>query len=322
MPKCYAENNHVFVSVKGTAGLCCSNANPGFKTIKEFKESEFFNEWKTNMENGWHPTCKSCQKKEEFGQDSKRTYFEQCKYYVEYSEDNSCNLSCIMCNEKYSSTWEKKKGIKFNHQTFDKDEIEWDKIDLFKYMGGEPFMTKGLLSILEKIPDEATVWLSTNLTFFPKKKILDQLKRFATVQLSCSVDGLNGTFEYIRNGANWEECKKNLIKFRDSEIIDRIYLVMTVQALNIHEVSKVAEFAKEHDIKFQRNFLFDPYEYSIEALPLHYRELIKDEMNEMYLNVPFIPERFKLLKKAIEYNKNILGSDISKIPQIDTLICM
>jgi len=321
MPKCFAENNHVFVSVKGTTGLCCGIHRPRFNTIKEFKQSDFYNEWKETMKDGWHPACQSCQKKEEVGLNSKRSYYEKCKYFVEYSADNTCNLSCVMCDENFSSTWERKKGIKSKNKEFeDTDKIEWEKIDLFKYMGGEPFMTPNLLDILKKIPDEATINLSTNLTFFPKEKILNELKRFATVKLSCSIDGIDDVFEYIRNGAKWKECKENLLKFKESDIFDTLTIVMTLQALNVHDVANVIHFAKENDIQYTINFLFTPVGYTVEALPLNYRELIKDEYNEKFLNAPFIPERFEKLKEAIEYNKNVLGSDINKIPEIRELI--
>ena len=91
---------------KGEIALCCKSLHP-FSMDTDISE---INEVKTALDNGiYHKHCNYCWKLEHNGQKSWRQTGNEmpddAKKNVEIYLDNTCDLACVYCTPKYSSSW-------------------------------------------------------------------------------------------------------------------------------------------------------------------------------------------------------------------------
>jgi len=116
--------------------------------------------------------------------------------------------------------------------------------------GGEFFYSKHCLKILDaiieaKIPN---VEFITNGTICDDKHIAI-LKEFKNLSIRFSIDGTGDYYEFIRHPANWDEVKKNVLKFKTQLPNAHLETVIVVQPLNIFNILDWAKFANELEIE-------------------------------------------------------------------------
>ena len=120
--------------------------------------------------------------------------------------------------------------------------------------GGEPMMVKGLNKFLEKLDPSVEVRFNTNGTLF-NPQVFDELKRFDTVNMNFSIDGIGKVNDYIRWGSDWDTIEYNLNKFR--EVAD-VSLGPTVQIMNVLDHDTYIEYAQANDLEIFDNLLMTP----------------------------------------------------------------
>lgn len=158
--------------------------------------------------------------------------------WLEIYFSNLCNLSCIYCNEHYSSTWEKE-NLKFgdiftgerikkqyNNQENVKKIFDWlDKNGEHLYnliiLGGEPFtqpQTDQLLDFLTtKTYPDLTLTLFSNLSIkndwvvkkFQKMQSLKDNGNIKEIHVIGSIDCWGKHAEYVRHGLNLDLFEQN-----------------------------------------------------------------------------------------------------------------
>jgi MoaA/NifB/PqqE/SkfB family radical SAM enzyme len=182
----------------------------------------------------WHPGCSWCKRLEETTGASGRTvrrtsvetlaaidsnpdFFKLEHLVVNWS--NLCNLTCVYCNEQTSTAWQSVKKIPINHvknehaDLIELAQTQGHNIQGLSLGGGEPLLQKGLdvfLSYLDS--SKVSVMVTTNLSMeITTNPIYQILKTWPTVEWQVSFDNANKEkFEYVRDGANWEQLVKNL----------------------------------------------------------------------------------------------------------------
>jgi organic radical activating enzyme len=182
----------------------------------------------------WHPGCSWCKRLEETTGSSGRTvrgaseetlaaidndinFFKLEHLVVNWS--NLCNLTCVYCNDQTSTAWQSIKKIPIKHVKNEHDDlIELAKTQGYNIQGlslggGEPLLQKGLdvfLSYLDS--SKVRVMVTTNLSMeITTNPIYQILKTWPNVEWQVSFDNANKEkFEYVRDGANWEQFVKNL----------------------------------------------------------------------------------------------------------------
>lgn len=147
-----------------------------------------------------------------------------------------CNLQCISCGYVYSSShitlhekmWNKKIEFKPDQQFEENtgkeilDTIKRKECRNIYWAGGEPMMSNvhwGVVELIEKLSHDPEysdylktigVHYNTNLTrLFWKGKHIPTMLEFQQPSIQASIDGTHETFEYCRDGANWESVSKN-----------------------------------------------------------------------------------------------------------------
>lgn len=300
MPNCNALKNHLCVSVDGHFKPCCryissEKFSVNDYTFEEYRNTEFYKTLVSNMKKGWDKGCGECKLEEEvLGKESMRHRFNRSFNsenieFVELSVSNQCNISCRMCNEKFSSKWAEIKQVEVPKQNFSKliEKINWKHVKIVKYLGGEPFITKEFKMLLDFLPDDVTLHVNTNCTLFPNKYI-ERLKKFKHVMIALSIDGVGKVDEYIRQGTDWNKKVEVIDQWLEfsKETNSKVFIHTVVQAHNIHDIKNIKQFAKSKNLEnsWSPAIINYPDEYRLEALDEDYVNQIKDEDNAVFLN--------------------------------------
>jgi len=205
---------------------------------------------------------------------------------VEVFLSNLCNLGCVYCTGKLSSTinTENKKfdvlpniseetkkiltPVKSQYSSLLKSFWEWfpegfPKLKRFHVLGGEPFLQKEFDTILDYIEEypnpDCILNIVTNLSY-PREKLEYFVRRFKNliskkkikrIDISCSIDCWGEEQEYVRYGIDLEQWKNNfeyLVKNRFLYLsVNQTISVLTIKTMPIL-LQKLTEWKKERAI--------------------------------------------------------------------------
>lgn len=230
--------------------------------IKNSKIEDIFNhpdrlQLQDDMKNyRWNPGCSSCENSERTKGHSIRkntfstTVHKQSIQYLEYNGSNVCNLTCVMCNPFFSSSWvdfnKKYYLIRSSPELFSDSTIKGPKINFVKeyfktidltnlktlmLKGGEPFLNKENNILLKHLDDlgilkNITINLNTNGTVL-NDEMLDLLAKADKLYVTISKDGPNELNRWIR----WSESNPSLST--DSNIKSNIEKILTLPNIKI-----------------------------------------------------------------------------------------
>ena len=150
---------------------------------------------------------------------------------------STCNLKCITCWGKQSSSIAQELGEPINSVSADPanntiDFIIKNQTTLKEiYMsGGEPTLIKHNLNLLRQLRKDLdfTIRINTNMTFMDNNPVIEELKKFPKVLFTISADALTDRFNYIRRGADWNYFMHNLEKLKKLHFNWRVNTVFFV----------------------------------------------------------------------------------------------
>lgn len=184
---------------------------------------------------------------------------------------NTCNLACVYCNPKLSSTIQaenRKFGgsilpeLNFEYVDNRYRELvpkfwEWFRINSIKLrrlqvLGGEPFLQKDVINLIDYFDENSCPDLEFNLVTnlsLPTKviePILHRLKNLITqkklkrVDIQVSVDCWSDAQEYIRHGLDLETFESNMKIMLDMKSF-RVGLLSTFTSLSIPTMPELAK---------------------------------------------------------------------------------
>lgn len=208
--------------------------------------------------------------------------------YWDLRPSNICNLECVMCDTKNSSsissrvdTWKKTFTItKEQGKVLGKVYGQRQEDSYFKYMksnidnvqeilfaGGEPFLMPEVLHLLEWLTENnysKNIELSilTNGTAF-RSKWMNMLKSFKKLNLSISLDGVEEIVEYARYPNKWSSLERNVVKFNElnKESNCNVHLNPCIHIMNFIGLHKLFSFAKQHDIDISPTLVYNAQDY-------------------------------------------------------------
>lgn len=167
-------------------------------------------------------------------------------YYLELQLDYVCNGGCIMCGPQYSSYWQQemiKHSIPITpiQQTDHIDKIlnliNIQKLRKILFLGGEPFLATTDQKILPLIsyPENVDLQYTTNGSIYPTQDRINLWKKFKSVVINFSIDGVGNRFEYVRYPLKWNIVQQNILKMRN-ELSENIHFKFnhTVNILNLY----------------------------------------------------------------------------------------
>jgi MoaA/NifB/PqqE/SkfB family radical SAM enzyme len=229
---CAAPWSVVSINPDGNAKVCPVSANQvKFVNLDELKTNPLFTEIRQSViADTQHNNCSACWEREKDLDNewiSRRSIYQSGDFYNDVSNDstfqleyldlrwsNTCNLNCVYCGPYFSSKWaellQQKKSLRVL------PELSIDQLKNLKVAhlaGGEPLLIKenyNLLSNLAEVNPDVYIEVTTNLTMINNNKIYELLKQFKNVTIVVSFESTGKKFEYIRNGAIWEDFLNNL----------------------------------------------------------------------------------------------------------------
>ena len=281
--KCLHPFTSLNINPVGNISPCC--AYPvGFDNITNIENLiEFFNNDTNFVEirdienNGkWkEPECNMCKAGEVAGIITRKTFIEQSfskhKPVIEPNGDirfldiafsNTCNLTCVMCDSKFSSAWHKPisgfnkswitpiKPVGLEYNDVDKILDILDTVDIIEIKGGEPLYDKRFIYFLEKIYNRnisAEIHLITNFTVI-NDKYCEYLNSIKNLHLSISIDGIDKTYEWMR-GCKFQVIEDNLLTFLPKLNANNISINFTSTVYNIGNIKKFCDWIDNISIK-------------------------------------------------------------------------
>lgn len=331
---CYAPWTNIHINTKGDFKTCCA----GDQIIGNLKttpiqnilaDKKFFSIKESIYNNQTHQNCSVCVMAEKHSSSSERnwyTSFAQNKPIVldnitnSYLQNldirwsNTCNLSCVYCNEFASSQWANLKTQPLERQDYKNtiDEIlkfinlNQSSLKNISLLGGEPLLQKENESLLDVISDSVEVYVITNLSVpLENNKIFNKLIEKKTVVWDISFETLEERFEYVRHGSSWNLMLKNIqllkeaTKNKSGQSVHVTSQYSIYNALNISDI--YLSFQKYNLPSMRWNELLDPQILSVTNLPQKFINQAIKELEiciENQYNSPFLKQMHTSLNKV------------------------
>lgn len=211
--------------------------------------------------------------------DTDPTAVEVTPRIVEVYLDNVCNMSCIYCEDKFSSRIQqenlrhgdfKYRTLEIKNQsskTADFDELSekfWVWMDKnystlrrLHVLGGEPFFQPQFERCLEFLDQHHNPELEFNVvsnlkisrkkleSFLDRIKLLLKQRKIKRFDLTCSIDCWGSEQEYIRHGINMQEWISNFEYLVQQRWI-KLNINQTITALGIKSMVDLVRFVNQH----------------------------------------------------------------------------
>lgn len=301
---CTAPFNGITVRENGDVRTCCVGSevigNLNNNSIQDILQSEKLKTIQKSMVSGPADlkNCIHCSQQEKHsGVSALRQHY--LKFYQDvHSElklrsldirwNNLCNLGCMYCNSTFSSVWEDRRGIRINKpvKQYQDDLLEFilDNVDQVKeimLVGGEPMLMKQNYKLFETLPSDTRISLITNFSYDLERlpcfeALLNRPKENIVWNLSLENSGKK--FEYVRNGASWDQIEKNLRLLNqhwpDSACVNMVYSVFTAFDL----VESIETFHSFNIKKFNLQSYFGHPAFDIFSMPSPVKKIALDTL--------------------------------------------
>jgi organic radical activating enzyme len=135
------------------------------------------------------------------------------KGHVAVFTGDTCNLACVLCGPDASTLWQYELGIKQKRQTIVED-FNFVGYNSVLFTGGEPFLNRHLVEILQKLDKDTKVLIHTNGTVLPSQEQIDACKKFTNISFIFSIDDIEEQFEFLRYPAKWCQVTDNILHLK------------------------------------------------------------------------------------------------------------
>lgn len=327
---CSAPSTSLFVGPKGDISACCSGT---FKygsisdnsTLEYVMNSARVKDLRTNVKEGYLDSfCTGCHRDERMSGTSQREWFKDLTVNnpddfklkaIDLRWSTVCNFACVYCNEDWSSTWSKLKGIPFSKsdnllrvnkileyiKRYGSDSIEQAII-----AGGEPLVQVQNNTLLDILPHDCKIDMITNFSVdLSKSSIFEKLKKRSNVTWTASLENTNQQFEYIRQGGTWDIVKRNFDIVKNET--NHRYSFLSV--FNIFSAASIDDFL-DYAEEIQVPVLWQTIKSLAEVLdPANFSEKVRE----------FIVEKLENRKNNLNIvtNKDFIQESIAHIQKGD-----
>jgi hypothetical protein len=144
-----------------------------------------------------------------------------------------------------------------------------------------------------KVNDNCILELFTNASYFPNKKIVDNLTPFKGARIHLSVDGYGSKNDYIRHPSKWsnvDDVVGRWLKIRDNNCNISIQLEITVSIYNVIYLEELLDWwirkndaIKNGEHRIHIIFVFYPEYLSIRNIPEHLKIKVEEILKNLVL---------------------------------------
>jgi uncharacterized Fe-S cluster-containing radical SAM superfamily protein len=197
----------------------------------------------------------------------------------------TCNLQCVTCDANNSSRHIRIEREMFPDNGFHVVDIEYERniikdvieglrnktVRQIYWCGGEPMLMSAhwdVVEEMERLYEDPTytdyianirIFYNTNMTrLYWKKRLIPEILSKFNVLIWASIDGVEETFEYCRDGANWEQVKNNWQTYR--QYIDFTHVSATLSAPVLMDIERFLNFFSGKNLTYNYSH---PYEQNV-----------------------------------------------------------
>ncbi|MDY0161456.1 MAG: twitch domain-containing radical SAM protein [Bacteroidales bacterium] len=303
---CYNPFVNIFFNINGDAIACCRSHQTVLgkypeQSIKEIWFGKRFEKMREHMlHNDLNMGCEYCKLQiesnrfhslpsmhpEEFATDKVGIF----PRILELELSNTCNLQCVMCSGRVSSSIRKHRE-KLPPIVSPYDEAFVDQLKEFIphlkkicFYGGEPFLIDiyyKILDIVIKINPSIRIYAVTNGTIFNQK--IANLLKSVPFNLLVSIDSLKpDLFSQIRVGAKLNEVIENFKKFQNLTN-GNTSISHTPMRLNWTETPDIIKFCNQHNSRVNLSYVDKPANIALWSLSIEKL----DEIYNFYQKIKF-----------------------------------
>ncbi|MBT7608726.1 MAG: twitch domain-containing radical SAM protein [Bacteriovoracaceae bacterium] len=206
---------------------------------------------------------------------------------VDLSFSNLCNMKCLTCSSEYSSRWSSENTI-VTYTNYIKKNIFplLNQLKKITIAGGEPFIQSEIIEFLEELirlkRTDIRLEFNSNGSSI-KTSYIKNLKKFNNLQISISIDGINGDAQNIRPGIAWEKIERNIKVLKNELPNADITSYTTISSLNIQNFPEMVHYFIDNDLFELRDvalhYLRTPEKYSIQNLNEKTKMTIEENYN-------------------------------------------
>jgi organic radical activating enzyme len=262
---------------------------------------------------------------------------------LEISFDRICNLACSYCNASFSTTWArdiKKHGAYQNLvsdgaaafqqdgswvEPYKNDEENphiqafwkwWDNglstsLDELRVTGGEPLMSANTWKLLDWFNEQnSKMRFAINSNLMAKDDIIDKLiektKNVHEFHLYTSCEAIGKQAEYIRDGLDYLQWKKNITRILEEGNCRGVHIMMTINSLCLFSITEFFDEVIQMKAKNGKNptisvnLLRFPSFQSPLALPDHIKDYCRIKLETWYEQNKFDPLMHEFERASIE----------------------
>lgn len=258
--KCAAAYHNLVFDTDGHARLCCNSTEP--LAIESSVEHVLINQPARSIQQDLdqgilHQNCQICWREESQGDRSYRQSYNDMYPMFELKPvlrtahiqwDNTCNLTCVYCGPKFSSSWVQLIG---QRQAYRSPLVFSDQtlagLTMITFAGGEPTLSKPNMDILNRLlsvnPD-CEVIVNTNLTQSIEGDFFDKFLKFKNSAVIASFESTGTRFEYIRHGASWKDFEHNFVRLKN--LVGKLQTNMIFFPLSAGTIDQTIDWALQH----------------------------------------------------------------------------
>lgn len=256
---------------------CCVSPPRAIDTL-DFVNDQYLKEVRDTWSAGqWPDACSVCKQAENLNVNSRRLgsnqWYKDHNLFnteveltrIDYWVGDLCNLKCMICGPKNSSSWKQELNLPVEIKKTVNNQF-WKTMDLSSikfvhFNGGEPLLSKEHVELLKSLPNKHQVHLNynTNATILPSAELMDLWVQFELVQLDFSIDDIGDRFEYQRFPAKWAEVVENLQWFVANAPTNCMFSVNT--SVSILNYSNIPNLKLWLNSNFSTNRVTDPVEH-------------------------------------------------------------
>lgn len=206
---------------------------------------------------------------------------------------NECNLACKMCppifSSKVSSRYHAWNILPDNlnvRNNWSSDDHRWQKFmdaidqtpELVRltFIGGEPLINKRFHQVIARLIDQGRTQCSlhfvTNATHYDPS-LVQQLQQFQDCTIEFSLETIDDSNHYIRQGSNTKQVMSNILAFQRALQDNSHFAISSApQALSINSYHQLIRWALEHNLPIQGHVVSDPAYLHVSVLPTSVRQ--------------------------------------------------
>lgn len=227
--------------------------------------------------------------------------------YWDIRFSNLCNLKCRSCGHIFSSAWWRDQAElaggdwrqnnpvlnyagRYELDMWEQLEPHLDYVEQIYFAGGEPLMMEEHYRILEELERrqrfDVRLIYNTNFTQVRLKDrmVFDYWKKFQSVAVGASLDGMGERAEYIRKGTDWAQVEHNRQQMLDICPQVDFYISPTLSILNAWHITDFhRDWVERGLIRAQDlnvNILQDPRHYRIDIATNEYKQALEQRWRD------------------------------------------